>query len=194
MNEALFLLILLWAALLLPKAVRSARSSSPHVTIGGFEHAMEVLSAERGAPGRHVYVPGEPGRIVDREVPLVSSNPAPPPPRRRPEPVLMVRRRVRFERLLVLSALSLVLALAVGGWAWGVVAVVVGTTIVYTVVLRRLKVQRDQARRVVRDLHLEQEVRVVVRPDPPSVAAGGAVGSDRPAGPSDGVRLRRWDG
>lgn len=193
MNEALFLLILLWAALLLPGALRSARSSSPHVTVGGFDRAMQVLSAERSAPGRHVYVPGEPGRIVDREVPRVSSNPAPPSTRRRPEPVLMVRRRVRFERLLVLSVLSVVLALAVGGWTWALVAVVVGTTIVYTVVLRRLKVQRDQARRVVRDLHLEQDTGVVLRRDLPRAAAGGGAGVDPPADPPSGVRLRRWD-
>jgi len=190
-NEALFLLILLWAALLLPGALRSARSSSPHVTVGGFERAMQVLSVERSSPGRHVYVLGEPGRIVDLEVPRVSSIPAPPRPR--PEPLLMVRRRVRFERLLVLSALSVVLALVVGGWAWGLLTVVLGTTIAYTVVLRRLKVQRDQARRVVRDLHVEQESRVAARSDVPRAAAGGGPDDERPAESSNGVRLRRWD-
>ncbi len=193
MNEALFLLILLWAALLLPGALRSARGSSPQATIGGFEHAMQVLSAERSSPGRHVYVPGEPGRIVDREVPRVSPTPE-PPPRPRPEPPLMVRRRVRFERLLVAGVLSLVLALAVGGWAWGLLTVVLGSTIVYAVVLRRLKVQRDQARRVVRDLHLEPESRIIIRSDLPRAAAGGGGASrDAPVDPSNGVRLRRWD-
>jgi hypothetical protein len=45
-SEALVLLVILWAAALVPSAVR-ARNASPHVTVGGFERAMEVLRSEQ---------------------------------------------------------------------------------------------------------------------------------------------------
>jgi hypothetical protein len=147
-SEALVLLVILWAAALVPSAVR-ARNASPHVTVGGFERAMDVLRSEqRATPGRRVMVPSDPERIVERRV----GAPSPGPGRRvRREDPRVARRRAWFERLLVASVAAVALGLFLGGWLWLVPAVVVAVTLGYTVRLRRLKVQRDEARRVVRE-------------------------------------------
>lgn len=150
MSEALVLLVILWAAALVPSAVR-ARNASPHVTVGGFERAMDVLRSEqRTPPGRRVMVPGDPERIVQRAVRAPSPSPDDGGRFRREDP-RVARRRAWFERLLVASVASMALGLFPGGWFWLVPAVVVGVTIGFTVRLRRLKVQADEARRVVRE-------------------------------------------
>lgn len=166
MSEALVLLVVLWAAALVPSAVR-ARNASPHVTVGGFERAMDVLRSEQGAtPGRRVMVPGDPERIVQRAV----HAPSPGSARRfRREDPRVARRRAWFERLLVLSLATVAGGLFLGGWFLLFPAVVVAVTLGYTVRLRRLKVQGDEARRVVREFDrgldggLDHSVQVVDR-------------------------------
>jgi hypothetical protein len=147
-SEALVLLVILWAAAMVPSAVR-ARNASPHVTVGGFERAMEVLRSEqRSTPGRRVMVPGDPERIVQR----AARAPSPESRRRfRREDPRVARRRAWFERLLVASVAAVAVGLFLGGWSWLLTAAVVVVTLGYTVRLRRLKVQRDEARRVVRE-------------------------------------------
>jgi hypothetical protein len=147
-SEALVLLVILWAAAMVPSAVR-ARNASPHVTVGGFERAMEVLRNEqRATPGRRVMVPADPERIVQRAV----RAPSPGPGRRfRREDPRIARRRAWFERLLVVSVAAIAVGLVLGGWYWFLTGVVVSATLGYTIRLRRLKVQRDEARRVVRE-------------------------------------------
>jgi hypothetical protein len=142
------LLVVLCAAALVPSAVR-ARNASPHVTVGGFERAMDVLRSEQQAtPGRRVMVPGDPERIVQRAV----REPSPAQMRRfRREDPRVARRRAWFERLLVASVASIAIGSFLGSWFWLVPVVVVTVTLGYTGRLRRLKVQRDEARRVVRE-------------------------------------------
>ncbi|MFP4149446.1 MAG: hypothetical protein ACLFUG_09795 [Nitriliruptoraceae bacterium] len=181
--ELLVLLGLVWAVLFLPGAVR-AHNTSPHVTVGGFERAMNVLRSEghRRGGGRQLMVPGDPARIVARPVHgAVTSH----GDDRREDPVI-ARRRLWFVRALLACAATFVLALLVQGAAWlGFLGALVATA-AYTVALRRLKLQRDQARAVVRELDLR---------DQPLAAAGQvAVGGEEAWVGSGSVRLRRWDG
>jgi hypothetical protein len=182
-SEALVLLVLLWAVLLVPGALRS-RNSSPHATVGGFERAMDVLRNEgRGAAhgaGRQLLVPRDAGRIVGREVDRTVRS-----VRIRHEDPLVVQRRGWFLRGLVGSAIALVLAIVVGGWMWLPFLLVGTVTGGYVALLRHLKIQRDEARRVVRELDLHR----VVADDRPELAAAGA--EEWTA--DGGVRLRRWD-
>lgn len=226
MNEALVLLLLLWAVLLIPGALRSRRSS-PHATVGGFSRAMDVLRARpdtgRDGQGRQVMVPVDASRIVERDqalhavrhdaagpgdaggsVPETNGDAA---ARSASEPVgtargtargatpagedpLVARRRAWFLRLVVGSAVTLVLAVAVGNWMWLAFVVVAAVTAGYTALLRHLKLQHDQARRVVRDLDLPARSAAHAsgtRERVDATASGEvAVGST--------VRLRRWDG
>jgi hypothetical protein len=180
-SEALVLLVLLWAVLLVPGALRS-RNSSPHVTVGGFERAMAVLRNEgRGTThgaARQLLVPGDAGRIVRREVdPTVRSVPI------RHEDPIVVQRRGWFLRSVSATGVALVLAMVLGGWMWlpfGLAALLTGG---YAALLRHLKVQRDEARRVVRALDLAP----VVDELPERIAVGAEGWS------GEGVRLRLWD-
>jgi hypothetical protein len=196
-NEALVLVVLLWAVLLIPSALRSRSSGSPHVTVGGFARAMDVLKTSPSSPGsssgagRQLLVPGDASRIVDHRRPPTrprttqGDDGAPPPlvSSTREDPTIAAR-RVWFLRLVGGTAGSLLLAIAVGGaLLWTVALVAVASTGVYVALLRRWKVQRDEVRDVVREL----EVPPAEDRAPVDVAAGGE---------RDGVavRLRRWNG
>ena len=55
-------LVIGWAVVLLPSALRSRRSTDPMTTVGGFTRAMSVL---RDRPqGREIMVPNQADRIV----------------------------------------------------------------------------------------------------------------------------------
>lgn len=103
---------------------------------------------------------------------------------------MTVKRRTRFFRLLLLTVVAFGAAIFFGGMLWPLFAVLLATTIAYVVVMRRIKIQRDEARRVVRELRLR----------PPDVY-GAQPGLSRAAGAesmseayaSTTVRLRRWD-
>lgn len=186
MNEALALLVLLWAVLVLPAAIRSSRNASPHVTVGGFERTMEVLSTRRQVPGREVFVPAHPDRIVGREVQHMDETQPIGAPRR--EDPRIARRRAWFLRLLVVNVIAVAAAVAIGGWMWVLALVATGTTVATVVVLRALKLQRDQAREVVREIDLRDDAdRLASDLDVPV-----AVGHDDWGG-SGAIRLRRWD-
>ncbi len=183
MNELLLLLILVWAVVFLPSAVR-AHNTAPHVTVGGFERAMNVLRTDRhgGGGGRRLMVPADPARIVARPV-RDAVTPVVEPAGEDP---VIARRRVWFVRSLLASVLTFALALLLQGAAWLVFLATVAATAAYVIVLRRLKHQRDQARHVVRELAIDSES----LGDAGQVAAGGEdvwVGSGT-------VRLRRWEG
>ena len=197
MNEAIVLLLLLWAVLLLPGALRS-RTSSPHTTVGGFERAMDVLRTKPGQ-GRELMVPGDAGRIVTRGLSREGGDPEAV----RGEDPVVARRRNWFLRLLGATGVSLLLAVGVGGWLWLPFVSLLLLTAGYTALLRHFKIQRDQARRVVRELDLCQYGAPHDDLDVPPT------GASRPGGPhpaavergpaEDGglalqtVRLRRWD-
>lgn len=191
MNEAIVLLLLLWAVLLIPGALRS-RNSSPHTTVGGFSRAMDVLRTKPGQ-GRELMVPGDAGRIVTQgfsrdaaEPTAHGSAPAATYAPRGEDPVV-ARRRSWFLRLLAGTAGGLLLVIAFGGWLWLPFTMLVLVTGGYVALLRRLKLQHDQARQVVRDLalRLPEEPRLEEQPEPADGTSGLAVGT---------VRLRRWDG
>jgi hypothetical protein len=185
--EALVLLLLVWAGMLVPSALRS-RNASPHVTVGGFERAMESLrnEARTSTTGRAVFVPGDAGRIVSRAV-----DPGDPKPLRpRADGGMVARRRMWFERALAASLVTVLLAVAFGGWLWAPAVLTVAITVAYAAVLRRLKLQRDEARRVVRDLELHRPARRLGTEVAEPVAAEAGGGG---WGASGTVRLRRWD-
>jgi hypothetical protein len=182
-NEALVLLVLLWAALLVPSALRS-RTGSPHATVGGFERAMDVLktsprSAPKGA-GRQLLVPGDAGRIVDHAGIDAAEEPK---PYKREDPRVEAR-RVWFLRLVVGTVASIGLAIAFGGLLWAVALLSLAATTAYVVLLRRWKLQADQVRSVVRRLEAE----TATQREPERVPVGAAVGAE-----ASSVRLRRWD-
>ena len=198
MNEAIVLLMLLWAVLLLPGALRS-RNSSPHATVGGFSRAMDVLRTKPGQ-GRELMVPGDAGRIVARGLSRDAAEPsvreaarrrapappAAPAPSDRGEDPVVARRRTWFLRLLAGTGAALLLALGVGGWLWALFTLSVVVTGGYVTLLRRLKLQHDEARRVVRDLELRRSEDQLPdqAPWPAEDASGLALGT---------VRLRRWE-
>lgn len=138
--------------------------TSPSATVGGFERTMEALS-DRGRDDRH------PAAVRLREHPMT------------------VQRRVRFLRMLAATGVALALAVVLRGVFWLPFVAMIIATGSYVVILRRLKIQRDEARNVVRELHL----------NPPDSRGrglvGAAVGAEMmPDGfPSTSVRLRRWE-
>jgi hypothetical protein len=182
-NEALVLLVLLWAALLVPSALRS-RTGSPHATVGGFERAMDVLkTSPRSAPtgaGRQLLVPGDAGRIVDHDGIAAAEEPK---PYKREDPRVEAR-RVWFLRLIAGTVASVALAIGFGGLVWAVALLSLAATTVYVVLLRRWKLQADQVRSVVRRLEAE----TATQREPEHVPVGAAVGAE-----AGNVRLRRWD-
>jgi len=176
-TDAFVVLVLMWAVLLVPGALRRSRNSSPHATVGGFERAMDVLRDNRAATARQLLVPGDAGRIVQRAV-----DPTPHPVAlHRPEDPVVVQRRTWFVRAVAATGISLLLAVVVGGWLWLPATLLLLSTGGYVALLRQLKLQRDEARKVVADLDLHRPSR------PVAVDAGHSWGA------SGGVRLRRWE-
>lgn len=183
MTDALVLLAMVWVALLLPSALRSRRTS-PHNTVGGFERAMNVLRTDaRGSGGRALLIPADAGRIVGY-TPIEPGTTRSATMAIQEDPII-VRRRTRFVRALVATVATFVLAAVFGGWLWPVFVVVAGGTGGYVAILRHLKLQRDEAARVVSELDLTQEEVQLA----PRVAVGGG-GQELEHG---SVRLRRWE-
>lgn len=189
MNEALILLVLVWAVLLVPSALRSRSASSPHVTVEGFERAMDVLRSSPSRPGkvgsRSLLVPDDAQRIVDHADPPATDAPA-RAPRHREDPAVEIRRQW-FVRALLATAVSVVLAPFLGGAAWVLAGLALVGTVSYAVLLRRWKLQRDEVRSVVRELG---SARTAGHGAPTQERPRVAVGAEAPGT----VRLRRWDG
>jgi hypothetical protein len=161
-NPSLLLLILVWAALLLPGALRSHLRSSPRTTVGGFQRAMDGLRAERSVIGA---------------APLRSGA-------RREDPVIVLR-RTRFLRLAGIATILLIVAPVIGGFMWVVAGAGVSTLLTATLVLRRLKVQREAARHVLTQLDLRRPAQPLVDEHTGELLL--AAGSS-----SSSVRLRGW--
>ena len=200
MDEALLAALLIgWAAVLLPGALRSRRESDPLVTVGGFTQAMAVL---RGRPdGREIMVPGQAERIVGHGQPARRPGPAPTPTARggrRSE--LLARRRALFVRLLGATVGTFVLAVAVGGLLWPLFVTTALALGGYVGLLRHFKVEADQARDVVRTIDVTDgradEWDDQVARQPLAVGAESiqvATRPDEPWAPQSSVRIRRWE-
>ena len=202
MDEVLLAALLIgWAAVLLPSALRARRETDPLVTVGGFTQAMAVL---RGRPdGREIMVPGQAERIVGHgNASRGADRQAPRRPGSARRSTLLARRRAVFLRLLAATAGTFLLALVVGGLLW---PMFVTTTLAlggYVAMLRHFKLEADQARAVVRTIDLTGYD--VVEPDDDwdqlrePVAVGAerfqvATRPDTPWQPQSSVRIRRWD-
>lgn len=205
MNEALVvILVFLWAVALLPSVLRSTRSNT-HATVGGFERAMDVL---RHRPdGRYLMVPEDASRFVDEQPAVYGTGSL-----HRSDPHLERRRRL-FGRLVGLTAASWLMAFIWGGPLWIIASLSFLGLGGYAAVLRRWKLQREEAREVVRHLptvddQAGQEFggravldrRVVGEPMFAGVRRGEDSGNiqvanhpDEPWRPQAGVRIRRWD-
>ena len=200
-------LVLAWALLLLPGALRSRRSS-PHATVGGFEQAMSVL---RNRPqGREVLVPRDPARIVGHPDDAVGEHraeiPSDDPSTARIDPVLALRRRI-LTRLSVSTVVAVLLAVVVGGFLWSVAVVCLAGLGGYVALLRRWKLQREQAREVVRMLRTARRDHEAAAEAPIAHAVGEvsqplggwdglqvATAPNEPWRQGSGVRIRRWEG
>lgn len=218
MNEALVVILaFLWALVLLPGAIRNRRMSL-RATMGGFQRAMSVLR-ERPS-GRALLVPEDPDRIVGASsggspgddgsrrtspggVPRGGEGEDPGRhgrgSRGRGGGGVIARRRRLFVRLLMGTVGLLVAAVVMGGVMWLLLGVSTAMLAGYTVLLRRWKLQRDEARAVVRHLTGTPgggSPQADERPEPQAVrvAGGGPVTdySTTPWTPSGHVRLRHW--
>ncbi len=209
MDEALLAALLIgWAAVLLPSALRSRRETDPQVTVGGFTQAMAVL---RGRPdGREIMVPGQADRIVGQGQSARGSGAAPSRPGATRRSGVVARRRTMFVRLLVATAVTFVLAMVVGGLLWPMFLTTALALGGYVTMLRHFKVEADEARAVVRSIDLGAYERVIdtdveyrepvaVGAEPYGYVAGGegqfqvATRPDTPWEPQSSVRIRRWD-
>lgn len=203
LDEALLAALLIgWAAVLLPSALRSRRETDPLVTVGGFTQAMAVL---RGRPdGREIMVPGQADRIVGHGAPTRRPAPSSRPGTSR-RSGLLARRRQLFVRLLATTAVTFVLAVVVGGLLWPVFVTTTIALAVYVGMLRHFKLEADQARDVVRTIDLaahESEAAEAgwspYEQDRQPVAVGAesvqvVTRPDEPWAPNSSVRIRRWE-
>lgn len=196
MDQVLLAALLIgWAVVLLPRAVRSRRSSDPIATVGGFTQAMSVL---RGRPqGREIMVPRHADRIV-RYGQQAGGAPRSPQETRRGD--LIGRRRAVFVRLLVATGATFLLALGFGGLLWPMFVVTATGLGGYVALLRHFKVERDQARHVVVRAFDDRDGAVEGWQEPArqpvAVGAEGwqvATRDDAPWEAESTVRIRRWD-
>lgn len=191
-------LVIGWAVVLLPGALRSRRSSDPMTTVGGFSRAMSVL---RDRPqGREILVPHQAERLVhDSQQTGVAAGLAPAEGSRRGD--LLARRRLVFVRLLAVTGATFLLAVVFGGLLWPAFVVTVVGLGGYVALLRHYKVERDAARHVVVRAFEEPGARVVDHePERRPVAVGAeppgwqvATRFDDPWEGESTVRIRRWD-
>ena len=191
-------LVIGWAVVLLPGALRSRRSTDPMTTVGGFTRAMSVL---RDRPqGREIMVPHRADRIVghgQRPDPRAAARPL--APSRRGD--LLARRRTVFVRLLAATGVAFLLAVAFGGLLWPAFVVTGLGLGGYVALLRHYKVERDAARHVVvRAFDGPRADEVVSEPERQPVAVGAepsgwqvATRFDEPWQGESTVRIRRWD-
>lgn len=202
MDQVLLAALLIgWAAVLLPSALRSRRSSDPIATVGGFTEAMAVL---RGRPsGREIMVPDQAERFGGHRVDRPVSGGAPRAAgadRETAQRRVLARRRAMFLRLVAATGVTLVLAMVVGGVLWPLFSVTALALLGYVALLRHHKLERDEARSVVRSMRPREapEYRRAEVRQPVAVGAEPGAGAWRPV-ESDGwheqssVRIRRWE-
>lgn len=189
-------LVIGWAVVLLPSALRSRRSTDPMTTVGGFTRAMSVL---RDRPqGREIMVPHRADRIVGHG-PGATVGVRSPEPSRRGD--LLARRRTVFVRLLAATGISFLLAVAFGGLLWPAFVVASLGLGGYVALLRHYKVERDAARHVVvRAFDALPDDEIAYEPERQPVAVGAepigwqvATRFDEPWRGESTVRIRRWD-
>lgn len=198
MDQVLLAALLIgWAAVLLPSALRSRRSSDPIATVGGFTEAMAVL---RGRPsGREIMVPDHAerfggSRLEGRAVGRPAGTDRDTAHRR-----VLARRRSMFLRLVAATGVTLVLAMVVGGVLWPLFSVTALALFGYVALLRHHKLERDEARSVVRSMQPTPVREYRREEERQPVAVGAEPGGAWQPVESDGwheqssVRIRRWE-
>lgn len=144
---------------------------------------MGVLARDARREGRYVYVPRDAERLVGDHA------------RRRK--AIVERRRRAFIRILAASGLTLPGVIVVGGAAWLLFAMTVTALGAYVVLLRRWKLQADEAAEVVRQLpglgedEPDREDRLVAVGYSHGLQV--ATSPDEPWTPQASVRIRRWE-
>lgn len=150
----------LWALILLPGAWRDSRHGSPLNSIDAFEQSMSRLAPPRTPPGGHVVVLGRPDRVGLQSPGLQSPTLSAPllPPRERsgpiaaapaprgPSPQMLMRRRQVLAVLGAATAVTGVLGLWLGGFAWVVFVLAYAALFGYVALLVQLRARRDEAR------------------------------------------------
>jgi hypothetical protein len=139
----LVLLVLVWAAFLVPSALR-ARRTSPTTSVHSFERTMDALASP---PSGHAQ--GDRPVSYDRHVPDARGGPrrVVPSDRRR---AVLVRRRQVLVGLAATVLLAFPLAAIVGGAGWLLFAVLLAVFTGYVTMLRRWKVEVDRVAEVLR--------------------------------------------
>lgn len=158
MDQALIvLLVVLWAVVLLPGALRARRRSTMS-TVTGFGKAMDVLRpSARG--GRQVLVIDDAERISG-PIPLVEQVTDSATRRMRE---VNARRRRNLLGLSGAAGFSFLLAVVVGGSWWAMWLVLMAGMAAYVAWLRNLHIQRMQADEVVAELADLREAREQAR-------------------------------
>jgi hypothetical protein len=142
MNVALLVLLLvLWALILGPGALRGVQGRSPTASVDAFERSMGILASDRSAfartPGRHVMVVHDPRAVV-----------APRSSRRR----TLERRRLILQWLAAAVVATAILGVAAGGVALAAFWVSAAALVGYVGLLLHLRSRAEHTRRTVRRL------------------------------------------
>ena len=154
MDQALIVfLVILWAVVLVPGAIRARRRSTAN-SVHGFGKAMDVLKPR---PGRQVLTVKEAPQLSG-PIPLISLGTED----RQPRPTATGPTAIRRRNLVVLSVastVSLLLGLIAGGGFWALWLVFTAALGAYVAWLRNLAVQKMRAEEIVEELADIREAR-----------------------------------
>ncbi len=141
------ILAAIWAAVLVPPYLQNRRETRPGDSIASFRTQLSVL--ERATPGGRARA----GNVTRLDAARYGSSPAAMPVRRPQASVAMrraeARRRRRDVFLTLLGAVGVtfVLALALGGWVWGLhlaVDLLFGGYVVLLVAIQQQAMDRER--------------------------------------------------
>lgn len=172
----IIVLVVLWAWVLLPGAVRDWSDTSPVSSVERFERCMGMLARSRPSrAGRHVLVLDRPSAVTAGDAIARAAR----------------RRKLIVTRLVATVVSTGAVGMLFGGWFWAPFAVSVAALAGYLGLLLHVRSRAAQRRRTVRSLEEERHLR---RPDPepPSEPTEQVVAEFEDAG--NAVRIVRWNG
>jgi hypothetical protein len=163
----LFILAVIWLAVLLPPWLQNRTATKPVDSITTFRHQLSVLERRAGSVAPHRVAARSPN--VTTMYPYGASLRAGVGPAARPQPFVPApvvrmtredarrRRREVFNTLGGASVLSILLATFIGGPVWGLAAVVLSLFAAYGMLMSR--VQRNADDRATKVRYLPQKQR-----------------------------------